>query len=122
MHAPAPLHEHGDAAVAGRGGAGDAGTHARPGPHQEPLPALGLHGARGDSGPHHPPLLPPVFNWRPLEKRRSYNRRMASRVDKFCRFAFPFVFFVFNIVYWPYYIMAARSQRDNSRWDTPELA
>ncbi|CAM1293107.1 GLRA3 (predicted) [Pycnogonum litorale] len=35
------------------------------------------------------------------------NLRRARNVDKVCRILFPFIFFVFNLIYWPYYLTQA---------------
>uniref|UniRef100_A0A8R1DTE2 Uncharacterized protein n=1 Tax=Caenorhabditis japonica TaxID=281687 RepID=A0A8R1DTE2_CAEJA len=45
-----------------------------------------------------------AFNWtRALRNLRG--RRVAQRIDERCRIVFPMVFFLFNIVYWSFYLV-----------------
>lgn len=32
------------------------------------------------------------------------NRQNAQAIDNWCRVAFPMVFTIFNLIYWPFYI------------------
>ncbi|XP_022258562.1 glutamate-gated chloride channel-like [Limulus polyphemus] len=43
-------------------------------------------------------------------KERARNMKMACFVDRVCRLSFPLVFFIFNAIYWPYYLFAEDAQ------------
>ncbi|XP_076354673.1 glycine receptor subunit alpha-2-like isoform X2 [Tachypleus tridentatus] len=40
-----------------------------------------------------------------IQKEKSRNLKRSKMVDRVSRATFPFVFFVFNIAYWPYYLL-----------------
>lgn len=42
------------------------------------------------------------------ETPKDQNVKFARKVDRFARFSFPSVFFLFNIVYWFYYLYLAQ--------------